>query len=118
MDTLYDCIENLDIACFTNLILLGDFNIDFCNVTHPLFCKLSNPMHVFSITQVYVVKDFTHFSSSGHGTIIDLALVSDLLSVTECTVMPPLTNSDHNSVFLRVKVKGTKQKANSSSRRY
>ena len=32
--------------------------------------------------------------------------------------MPPLTNSDHNSVFLQVKVKGTKQKANSSSRRY
>ena len=72
MDMLYDCIENLDIACFTNLILLGDFNIDFCNVTHPLFCKLSNLMHVFSLTQV--VKDFTHFSPSGHSTIIDLAL--------------------------------------------
>ena len=32
--------------------------------------------------------------------------------------MPPLANSDHNSVFLRVKVKGTRQKAKSTKRRY
>ena len=55
MDALYTCLENLDITCFTNFFLLGDFNIDFCNTSHHLFCKLSNLMHVFSLTQV--VKD-------------------------------------------------------------
>ena len=48
MDALYTYLENLDITCFTNFILLGDFNIDFCNTSHHLFCKLSNLMHVFS----------------------------------------------------------------------
>ena len=109
MDALYTCLENLDITCFTNFILLGDFNIDFCNTSHHLFCKLSNLMHVFSLTQV--VKDPTHYSQSGHSSIIDLALVSDLQNVSECTVMPPLANSDHNSVFLQVKMKGSKEKA-------
>ena len=62
MDALYTCLENLDITCFTNFILLGDFNIDFCNTSHHLFCKLSNLMHAFSPTQV--VKDPTHYSQS------------------------------------------------------
>ena len=80
MDALYTCLENLDITCFTNFILLGDFNIDFCNTSHHLFCKLSNLMHVFSLTQV--VKDPTRYSPSGHSSIIDLALVSDLQNVS------------------------------------
>ena len=103
-------------TCFTNFILLGDFNIDFCNTSHHLFCKLSNLMHVFSLTQV--VKDPTHYSQSGHSSIIDLALVSNLQNVSECTVMPPLANSDHNSVFLQVKMKGSKEKAKATHRRY
>lgn len=43
----------------------------------------------FSLMQV--VKDFTHFSPSGHSTIVDLALLSDSPRVTECTVMLPWT---------------------------
>lgn len=70
----------------------------------------------FSLMQVGI--DLTHFSQSGHGTIIDLALVSVSPSVTECTIMPLLTNLDHNSVFLQVKVKETKYKAKSLSRHY
>ena len=116
MDALYTCLENLDITCFTHFILLGDFNINFCNTSHHHFCKLSNLMHVFSLTQV--VKDPTHHSPSGHSSIIDLILVSDLQNVRECTVMPPLANSDHNSVFLQVKMKGTKDKVKSTHRCY
>ena len=32
--------------------------------------------------------------------------------------MPPLANSDHNSVFLQVKTKGSKEKAKSTQRCY
>ena len=109
MDALYTCLENLDITCFTNFILLGDFNIDFCNTSHHHFCKLSKLMHFFSLTQV--VKDPTHHSPSGHSSIIDLTLVSDLQDVSECTVMPPLANSDHNSLFLQ---ENSKEKAQST----
>ena len=36
-DELFDIIENLDIIVkFYNYILLGDFNINFCNSTHPV----------------------------------------------------------------------------------
>ena len=96
--------------------LHGDFNINFCNTSHHHFCKLSNLMHVFSLTQV--VKDPTRYSPSGHSSIIDLALVSDLQNISECTIMPTLANSDHNSVILQVKMRGTKEKAKSSHRCY
>ena len=94
---------------------MHDFNIDYCNSSSHHLCKLSN-LHVFSLTQV--VKEPTHCSPSGHSSIIDLALVSDLQSISECTVMPPLANSDHNSVFLKVKMKGTKQNVKSTHRCY
>ena len=42
LDDLYSIFENLDISVFSSFILLGDFNIDFCNHHHPLFSKLSS----------------------------------------------------------------------------
>ena len=38
MDAVYTCLEHLDITYFTNFILLGDFNIKFCNTYHHRFC--------------------------------------------------------------------------------
>ena len=42
LDDLYSIFESLDISVFSSFILLGDFNIDFCNHHHPLFSKLSS----------------------------------------------------------------------------
>ena len=36
-DELFDVIENLDVVNFSNYILVDDFNINFCNPTHPLY---------------------------------------------------------------------------------
>ena len=41
LDDLYSVIENLDVAILSSFVLLGDFNIDFCKQSHPLFSKLS-----------------------------------------------------------------------------
>ena len=35
LDDLYSIFESLDISVFSSFILLGDFNIDFCNHHHP-----------------------------------------------------------------------------------
>ena len=37
LDDLYSIFESLDISVFSSFILLGDFNINFCNHHHPLF---------------------------------------------------------------------------------
>ena len=36
VDVLYSVLESLDVNILSNFILIGDFNIDFCNSHHPL----------------------------------------------------------------------------------
>ena len=63
MDNLFSVLESLDSSYFSNFVLLGDFNIDFCNPLHPPYSKLTSLMQLFSLTQV--VQGTTHSSSSG-----------------------------------------------------
>jgi len=85
----------------SSFVLLGDFNIDFCNQKHPLFCKLSIFLNSFVITQV--VPHPTHINPSGNSTLIDLVLLSAPSQLVRCEVIPPLGNSDHNGINLSVK---------------
>ena len=41
LNDLYSIFESLDISVFSSFILLGDFNIDFCNHHHPLFSRFA-----------------------------------------------------------------------------
>ena len=48
MGHLFSVLESLDSSYFSNFVLLGDFNINFCNPNLPLYSKLTSLMQLFS----------------------------------------------------------------------
>ena len=69
-DSLFETLITVDQSYFSNFVLLGDFNINYFCITHPLYHHLCNLENSFSLTQV--VDSPTRFSSS---------LSSDLLLI-------------------------------------
>ena len=115
MDSLFTTLETLNISSFTNFVLIGDFNINFHNPSCFLYPKLSNILQSFSLSQV--VQDATHNTRNGSETLIDLALVSSADHVKDCSVIPPLLNSDHNGILLKLKWKQGGQQTLSHKRK-
>ena len=48
------------------------------------------------------MQEPTRIAPSGNATLIDLALVSNRDVVENCSVLPPLANSDHNGISLTI----------------
>ena len=48
----YNCLGSLDPSCFSNFVLIWDFNIDFYNKSHFLFSHLCTIIHSFSAAKV------------------------------------------------------------------
>ena len=99
---------------FSNFFLVGDFNINFLFLNHPLFSKLLSITSSFLLHQK--VSQPTHFSHSGVPSIIDLVFVSCSSRVISCTTVPPLSTSDHLGVSIIYKAP-TSNKRPSSFRR-
>ena len=97
-DTLFEAVETLNIVNFYSFVLVGDFNINFCNSSHPLYSRLTNLCNSFQLTQV--VTEPTHATSAGDMSLIDLVFLSHPLQLMHCDVSPPLGTSDHNCVNL------------------
>ena len=97
LDNLHSTLEDLDISVFSSFILVGDFY----NHYHHLFCKLLYILNSFVLTQV--VPTPTHTSFSGKATLIDLVLLSSPSQLKECSVIPPLCNSDNDGINLILK---------------
>ena len=70
---LFSFGEPIDSSYFSNFVLLGDFNIDFCNPNLPLYSKLTIVLCNY-LTQV--VQGATHSSTGGKESLLDIALVS------------------------------------------
>ena len=104
-DNLCSTLQHLSPHLFTNFVLVGDFNINFCNKDHPYFCRLRNIFQTFSLSQVVLSPTLTN--SNGHASLIDLALVSSKSQLLDCSVTPPLVNADHNGLELSFKWKHT-----------
>jgi len=102
-DNLCTTLQMVNPAQFSTFILLGDFNVNFCNPQHPLFSHVSDILYNFSLVQV--VPSFTHVSPNGSTSLIDLALLSDISCLQSCTTLPPLSSSDHLGVSLGIKWK-------------
>ena len=102
-------------AYFSTFLLLGDFNVDFCNPQHFMFSHLNNILCSFSLTQV--VPSFTHVSPSGSKSLIDLALLADKSHLQSCSTIPPLSSSDHLGVSLTVKWKSRLETTRTNPRR-
>ena len=99
-------IESLSTPQYSNFILLGDFNVNFCShSTNPLFSKLVELSSSFGLHQL--VNEPTHTHHSGSTSIIDLVFVSTPELVTHCIVIPSLCNSDHKGVEIDCSWKST-----------
>ena len=103
-DTFCKYLESLNTVQFSNFILLGDFNINFVNPSHPLYSKLCNIMSTYCLTQI--VSECTHVHHNGSTSIIDLVFLSNPASLLSCVTVPPLSNSDHNGLLTTMKWKG------------
>ncbi len=99
-DTLTDALLSSHQSILSNLIILGDFNVNFVP-THHLYSHLFNFICNFSLSQL--VKSPTHFSPTGLPSTIDLALTSNLAMIKSCTTVPELQNSDHLGIRILVK---------------
>ena len=86
LDYLYESLESLHPSYFSNFVLLGDFNTDFCTHSHFLYSRLTNILHSFSLTQV--VEGHTHVSPNGNTSLIDLALISNMSQFQDCETIP------------------------------
>ena len=103
----YNVLDNLltilctyiDPSCLANFILLGDFNINFFDTSHPLFSKLTLVSNSLSLTQVVTVP--THVTSTC-SSLIDLVFLSTHSNLIFCETVAPLSNSDHLGLSLAV----------------
>ena len=79
----------MDYTLFPNFVLLGDFNIDYNNTSHPFHHHLLGFMSTLCLTQV--VSEPTRLSSHS-STLIDLVLLSQPPLLISCHTVPPLAN--------------------------
>ncbi len=93
-NTFSDVLLSIHQSYLSNLIICGDFNVNF-NPSHYLYSHLLSFMSNFSLSQI--VKFSTRQSST-----IDLVLVSKPTNIECCTAIPELANSDHLGVSLSV----------------
>ena len=49
-EDLFLYLHSLDVGSFCNYILLGDFNVNFCNQSHPFYSKLYSIFESFCLT--------------------------------------------------------------------
>ena len=99
-DTFSDALLTINQSCLSDLIIIGDFNVNF-HPSHYMYAHLLELLCNFSLSQI--AKCPTRFSSTGHSSTIDLVLVSRPNNVENCTSIPKLANSDHLGLFLTLK---------------
>ena len=85
---------------------IGDYNVNLLNKKHHLFSYINDILCSFSLSQV--VPSYTHVSNSGVESLIDLALLSDVELLLNCTTVPPLSTSDHLGISVTLSWKVTK----------
>ena len=103
-ETLSSHLLDVSVSSFPNFVLLGDFNVDYNNLSHPLFSNLcNNIVNTFSLTQV--VPGYTHSGPSGTCSLIDLVFISCQSNLCSCSTISPLGTSDHCGVDVSVKWK-------------
>ena len=93
-------LSNLSSSILSNLILVGDFNVNYTSSsTSPLFLELKSLAESYSLSQV--ISDPTHFSHAGTPSIIDLAFIPSTFHSNH-SILPPVSSSDHNAILLSV----------------
>ena len=113
-DDLFLYLQSLNVGSFCNYILLGDFNVNFCNQSHPFYSKLYSIFESFCLSQI--VTDHTHLGPNGTTSMIDLIATSSPSLLQSCETIPPLSNSDHMGLLLQSQWRQTRQPRGGSTR--
>ena len=96
-DNFCSVVESLNILNYSNFILVGDFNIDFCNTTHHLYLRLKCLWELLSLKQI--VTDPTHSSPNGNQSLIDLVFLSNIQQLEKCNNCLPANNVTQQNMF-------------------
>lgn len=102
-DELFFTLQILNPFYFSTFLLLGDFNVNFCNSSHHLLPHLNHVVHSFSLTQV--VSSFTRVHHNGTKSLIDLAFLSDVSKLSSCETISSLGSSDHRGISLSLNMR-------------
>ena len=98
--TLSSTLSSLPYSIISNLLLVGDFNVDFSS-TSSLSCPLFNTLHdlkdSFSLSQVITEPN----SLLSIWLSFSLAFIPSTMS-SACCILPPLSTSDHQCILLTV----------------
>ena len=87
-------------STLSNLILLGDFNVDYA-MNSPLRSKIITLSECLSLIQI--VKEAARFSHSGNSSIIDLVFLSSSIKPVSYNILPPpISSSDHNTILFSI----------------
>ena len=97
-ESLSTALQSLSPEVFNSFVLIGDFNVDYLCTHSFLYKRLFDCLSPFSLCQI--VPHATHESPNGTSTLIDLAFIPNPSQLRCCTVIPPLSNSDHNGIQL------------------
>lgn len=114
LENLFLYLQSLNTSQFCNYILIGDFNVNFCNHNHSYYSKLHNIFSSFGFSQV--VTEPTHICSNGSTSMIDLIAMSSPSLLQSCVTVPPLSNSDHLGLLLQTHWRQSSQPTDLSAR--
>ena len=96
----------MDIYKLKNFVLLGDFNVNYDNPSHPMFSNLCTISNLYCLNQV--VSEPTHEHHDGSRSTIDLVFVSEPSLLNQCDTISPLSNSDHWGILMDLSKKPAK----------
>ncbi len=66
---------------------MGDFNVTYDDISHPLYSNLCSITSLYCLTQV--ITGPTHEHHNGSTSTIDLMFLSEPTSVQICETIPP-----------------------------
>ena len=107
LQQLFIFLQKINPCLYSNFVLVGDLNVNFLDSSSSLYHSLQNILSSFNLTQV--VQEVTR-TTSNTATLIDLAMMSNPALLERCSVVPPLSNSDHNGVELVIRWSGGRNK--------
>ena len=94
---------SINIAQFSNFIVIGDFNINVC-ISSDLLSNFSSSL---GLTQA--VNHPTHIYHGRSHSLIDLVFVSNMSYFSSCQVIPPLANSDQFGICVYMRLKSSRR---------
>ena len=93
----FDELTSLNPSILSNLIFLGDFNINFFS-TSSSKTKLDVISDTFDLKQI--INAPTHFSHTDTPSIIDLVFLPSNINAPSCSILSPISFSDDFSILL------------------